>query len=119
LIRALLVALAVFDTALGLASVAAPQVVADLLWPAAGPGGLALIRRTGAIWLFFAAVEATAVARPGLVRLVALLRWMDVPADALWFLFADGLTTFGKLGIGLAPLANIAIGAALWRSTSR
>ncbi len=119
MIRALLVALAVFDTALGLASAAMPQLVADLLWPAAGPGGLAMIRRTGAIWLFFAAVEATAVARPRLVRFVALLRWMDVPADALWFFTADGLTTLGKLGIGLAPLANIAIGAALWRTRDR
>lgn len=118
----LLAALAALDLALGLGAIVAPGVVAAILWPEAGAGGLVLLRRTGAIWLFFAAAEVAALARPGdaaRLRLVALLRFMDIPADALWAAFAAGLTPFGRAAIGLAPVCNLIFGVILWRAAGR
>jgi hypothetical protein len=120
MIKFLLGFLVVFDLGLGLGSIVAPSLVASLAWPAGSGDATVLLRRTGAIWLFFAAAEIAAFLKPSSdrLKLVALLRWMDVPADTLWILFGSGFTTLGWVAIGAAPACNLCFGVILWRAAS-
>jgi hypothetical protein len=121
-IKPLLLGMIVFDLVLGLGALLVPEVVAQLLWPTAGPDAMSLLRRTGCLWLFFAAAQVAAWQRPvspERLRFVALLRWMDVPADITWVCSAHGLSGFGMLAIGGSPVCNLLLGVILWRTADR
>jgi hypothetical protein len=119
--KVLLASLIVFDLALGLGSILAPSLIEALAWPTASVDAGVLLRRTGAIWLFFALAELAAFSKPTgeRLRLVAVLRWMDVLADTLWLAFGSGFTTLGLLAIGAAPVCNLGFGILLWRYAAR
>ena len=78
--------LAAFDTVLGGASIARPDLVERFLGVDGGPGGRAMIRRTGVVWSAYAVANAIAAMR-GRKRdwqVLAWMRAMEVPADPLW-----------------------------------
>ena len=114
--------LAATDLVLGGASFLAPRLVLRLLAPDSGPEGEALLRRTGALWLFFLAAQAWAAFHPDdprALRAVAVLRLQEVPADPVWLAFGKGFGLFGRLGMAAAPLFNLASAFYLWRGASR
>jgi hypothetical protein len=106
----------VLDIALGAGALFAPRTFMRLFAPGGRIEDYALVRRTGALWLFFAPVQAWAVARasdPRALRAVAVLRLQEVPADSVWLLTGRGFGWFGRSGIASAPLFNLATGAFL------
>ncbi len=106
--------LAIFDLALGLAALAFPAFYMDLMH---GGGTHFLLQRTGVLWLFFAAAEIAAFARPRFetIGLVAMLRFMDVPADVVYFCTSPSLTAFGRGSLIVSPIFNAAAGVWLLR----
>ncbi len=115
--------LALFDLGLGLGAAVRPEIYLSLMHAATGPEEAFLLRRTGVIWLFFAVAEAAAFRwgerRPEAVFLVAMLRWMDVPADALYWATATDLTGFGWIALAFTPVFNLAVGAWLYHAWNR
>lgn len=119
--RLLLVALAVFDLALGISATLFPDFYLRVMHPdfsVLHPDGPTYwLARTGALWLFFAAAAAVAAIRPArwpfLVFLVGGLRLMDVPADLVYFFAADDLGRLGAFGLLFSPLFNLLAGAYL------
>lgn len=110
------------DLVLGGASFFAPRLALKALAPGSEPEGEALMRRTGALWLFFLAVQAWAALRPDnprALRAAAVLRLQEVPADPVWLAWGKGFGIFGKLGLASAPLVNLASGLYLWRAAAR
>lgn len=110
------------DLVLGGASFFAPRLVLKVLAPGNEPEGEALMRRTGALWLFFLAVQSWAALRPDdprALRAVAVLRLQEVPADPVWLAWGKGFGLFGKVGTASAPLVNLASGLYLWRAAAR
>lgn len=78
--------LAAFDTVLGGFSIARPDLVEKFLGIDGGPGGRAMIRRTGVVWSAYALANTVAAMR-GSKRdwqVLAWMRAMEVPADPLW-----------------------------------
>lgn len=106
--------LALFDLALGATALAFPEFYMKLLH---GGGSHFLLQRTGVLWLFFAAAEIAAFARPRreTVGLVAMLRLMDVPADAVYFFTSPSLTWFGRWSLIVSPVFNACAGIWLFR----
>ncbi len=110
------------DLVLGGASFFAPRLVLRALAPGSEPEGEALMRRTGALWLFFLAAQAWAAFHPDdprALRAVAVLRLQEVPADPVWLAWGRGFGLFGKVGVASAPLVNLASGLYLWRAAGR
>lgn len=121
MIRVLLGLLALWDIVLAFGSIVLPEIVMGLIWPTAGENARVMLQRTGFIWLFFALAQGAAGWRPVPIRLrlVAVLRWMDIPADLVWFFLADGLTTLGTITIGGFPLVNLILGWTFWSAANR
>lgn len=113
--------LAVLDIFLGGAAAFAPRLMMRLFAPGKEIEDVSVIRRTGALWLFFVPVQAWAALKPspGLLRAVAVLRLQEVPADAVWVAAGTGFGWFGKMGIASAPPFNLAAGAFLLRAAER
>ncbi len=104
------------DVALGVGALFAPKTLMRLFAPERETEDLALVRRTGALWLFFAPVQAWAALRaddPRALRAVAVLRLQEVTADSVWLSAGRGFGWFGKAGIATAPLFNLGSGAFL------
>ena len=113
LARLLCANLAAFDILLGGASLAAPSLVLKLFSPRQPPAGEALLRRAGAIWLFFVPVQLWAALRPEnpkALRAVSILRLQEVPADPIWLAAGEGFGAFGKFGLVFAPAFNLIAG---------
>ncbi|GIW71235.1 MAG: hypothetical protein KatS3mg102_0777 [Planctomycetota bacterium] len=122
MIRWLLGGLALFDVVLGGSAALLPATFAEVVWPIADPAAQQLIRRTGAIWLVFAAAETAACLRPSCafrLRLVACLRLLDVPADSVWLAFGSGWSGFGLGALISAPPFNLLVGLLCWRAADR
>jgi hypothetical protein len=107
--------LAAFDLVLGVTALFFPATYLALLHPAFAGGPTYLLARTGAIWLFFAGVEAWAAFLGGSLALVGALRLMDVPADPVYFASAGDLGTLGRIALLGSPLFNAAAGLYLVR----
>jgi dihydroflavonol-4-reductase len=121
--RPLLLGLAGFDVLLGGAALLWPRRYLAAMHPGPERGPTALVSRTGALWLFFAGVEALAAARPGAPEwtfLAGMLRLMDVPADLVYLLRGDDLGRLGRAGLAASVAFNAASGAylaaAAWRA---
>jgi dihydroflavonol-4-reductase len=120
--RKLNLGLAAFDVALGGFALFAPRGYLRVMHPRSDGGPTHLVSRTGAVWLFFAAVEALAAARPESPEwtfLVGMLRLMDVPADLVYLLRADDLGAVGRAGLLGSVLFNAAGGAWLVATARR
>jgi dihydroflavonol-4-reductase len=113
-----LLGLAGFDLVLGTTAVVFPDLYAKIIH---GPNGLPagsslyLLARTGTLWLVFSGVQAMAAIDPikhkTWVLAAGVLRLMDVPADPVYYLSADNLSTLGTLGLLSAPVFNFISGA--------
>lgn len=126
-LRLALGGLAVLDLGLGLTALFFPETYLTGMHSApVGPGVLAsgsLLRRTGTLWLGFAAVQGVAAldptGRPAWVLVAGAFRLLDVPADLVYFLSAGTLSGPGFYGLLLAPWFNLAVGAWFLRSGYR
>lgn len=102
--------LAAFDTVLGGFSIARPDLVEKFLGLDGGPGGRALVRRTGVVWSAYALANAIAAKR-GRKRDWQVLMWMramEVPADPLWVTHsAKPVAGRAKLMLWSTPLWNM------------
>lgn len=106
-----------FDILLGGLSLLKPEFVLKLFSPSSEPKGATLLRRTGAIWLFFVPVQLWAALRtenPVALRAVAILRLQEVGADPVWLAEGEGFGVFGRFGLAFAPIFNLVVGAYLW-----
>lgn len=121
MIRALLLALALFDLGLGLVGLLGTSTALSLLWPSAGPDAASLLQRTSWLWLAFSLFQFMAWQKPSPERLrgIACLRWMEVPADAWWALSASGLSPLGFWAIAVCPPLNLLFGLVVWRSAKK
>jgi hypothetical protein len=105
----------VFDLALGSAAIAAPsQTLRVLGHDEPTPEAAELFRRSGPVWLTFAAAHAVA-ARRGESRdwwALAWLRGTEIATDALWASKSPGFSRPGaRAGLWLAGAANVAMSA--------
>ena len=99
-----------FDAVLGTATLVAPR---QTLWvlghETASPDAEALFRRSGPVWLTFAAAHTVAEVR-GRRRdwwALAWLRGTEIATDAIWAATSPGFTRPGaRAGMFLAGLAN-------------
>lgn len=112
-----------FDLILGSAAIAAPEATLRVLGhdePSADAKHL--FRRSGPVWLTFAAAHALAAARgePRDWWALAWLRGTEIATDALWSQSPAVPRPSAKLGLRLAGAANLAMAAGFaWLSTRR
>lgn len=70
-----------------------------------------LLRRTGAVWAAFALFQLIALLRwreqPYWLSLAAGIRLTEVFSDWVYLYTAESITLFGKIGLSIAPLANV------------
>lgn len=108
-----------FDLVLGTVCVFRPDVYLDIFHPTLDTPQVELIRRTGVLWLVFAAVAARAATvvparRAAWFLVLAVLRLMDVPADALYAVTASGASVLSRALLWSAPPLNMAMGGYLY-----
>lgn len=109
--------LVAFDILLGGLSLSKPEFVLRLFSPNTEPEGQPLLRRAGAIWMFFVPVQLWAALRadnPTALRTVSILRLQEVGADPVWLATGKGFGGFGRFGLVFAPIFNLVAGAYLW-----
>src|SRR3954470_6224024 len=101
-----------FDLALGSAAILAPAATLKALGhDEPSPDAKHLFRRSGPVWLTFAAAHLVAEHRGGAAdwRALAWLRGTEIATDALWSA-SPALTRPGaKLGLRLAGASNLAM----------
>ncbi len=113
-----------FDLILGSIALALPSVYLLVFHPELIHPQVELVRRTGVLWLVFAAVALrAATAKSGhrgeWLRFLALLRLMDVPADIVYAATASGALPLGMGLLWSAPILNLALASYLyWVSLS-
>lgn len=109
-----------FDLALGGAAIAAPAATLRLLGhDEPSPDARHLFRRSGPVWLTFAAAHAVADRRgePADWWALAWLRGTEIATDALWARSPAIGRPGAKLGLYGAGLANLAMAAGFaWMS---
>ncbi len=112
----------VFDLVNGVVAATLPQTIGEALFTSQlAPEGLNLVRRTGAYWVCFGAIELYAVAQrknPFALALAAAVRGIDGVADVIWLASAS-FTTLGWILIGLSPLLCAVVAYALAREAKR
>lgn len=104
----------VFDLVLGSAAIAAPAATLRVLGhDEPSPDAAHLFRRSGPVWLTFAAAHAVALWRdqPRDWWALAWLRGTEVATDALWAESPAISRPGAKLGLRLAGVANLAMSA--------
>lgn len=103
-----------FDLVLGSAAIAAPEATLRVLGhDEPSPDATHLFRRSGPVWLTFAAAHAVA-ARHGEPRdwwALAWLRGTEIATDALWSASPAVSRPGAKAGLRLAGAANLAMAA--------
>jgi hypothetical protein len=112
-----------FDLALGTAAVAAPAATLKALGhDEPSPDAKHLFRRSGPVWLTFAAAHLLADrrGRPADWQALAWLRGTEIATDALWSASPAVSRPGAKLGLRLASLSNLAMAAGFaWMSRRR
>jgi hypothetical protein len=101
-----------FDLLLGSAAIAAPEMTLRALGhDEPSPEAAHLFRRSGPVWLTFAAAHAVAAARdePRDWWALAWLRGTEIATDALWSESPAISRPGAKLGLRLAGVANVAM----------
>jgi hypothetical protein len=107
--------LAGIDLMLGSVAVLFPATYLGWVHPHLPPGEHPedWVVRTGVLWLLLMAVEVYAAVRAAPARwffMVALLRWMEVPADLAYGAVARGASAASRCAILAAPLFNAMVG---------
>lgn len=122
-INLLLLFLIALDVVLSILALAFPQVWFRLIHdePYIDPQGL--LRRTGAVWAAFTLLQAMAYAkwrqRPYWLVVVAGVRLTELFSDWTYVYFAQQVTWSGRVGLLIAPPANLAMGWFLIKSFLR
>jgi hypothetical protein len=111
--------LAGIDAVLGSTAALFPETYLALIHPGLPPGELPAdwVVRTGVLWLIFMVFELSGALSPSPAKwffCVAMLRWMEVPADLAYGLLARGATLWSRLAIFTAPVVNGFAGAVLF-----
>lgn len=104
----------VFDLVLGSAAIAAPEATLRVLGhDEPSPDAAHLFRRSGPIWLTFAAAHALAAMRGERQDWWALawLRGTEIATDALWAESPAVSRPGAKLGLRFAGISNLAMAA--------
>ncbi len=95
------------------------RVVHDTLY--VDPQGL--LRRTGAVWAAFTLFQLLALIKwqkkPYWLVLVAGVRLTEIFSDWTYLHFAASITSYGRIGLLIAPLANVVFGWVLIRAYLR
>ncbi len=110
--------LAATDAVLGLGATLAPSAYLSVVHPHLPVSGHPYdwVVRTGALWLMFLVFEllgALSRAPAKWFFCVAMLRWMEVPADIVYGLLARGTSTLSQCAIFTAPVVNAIAGTLL------
>lgn len=105
-----------FDLALGGTAAFWPERYLAILHPELATPQIELVRRTGMIWLMFAAVALRAATTAPALRgrwflVLAVLRFLDVPADLAYAAGMSGTTGLGRGLVLAAPPLNLALAA--------
>ena len=112
-----------FDLVLGSAAIAAPAATLKVLGhDEPSPDAKHLFRRSGPIWLTFAAAHAVAERRGSAAdwQSLAWMRGTEIATDALWARSPAVSRPGAKLGLVLAGAANVAMAAGFaWMSRRR
>ncbi|MGH8057276.1 MAG: hypothetical protein ACREOH_08585 [Candidatus Entotheonellia bacterium] len=122
-INLLLLFLIALDVVLSILALAFPQVWFRLIHdePYIDPQGL--LRRTGAVWAAFTLLQAMAYAKwrqqPYWLVVVAGVRLTELFSDWTYIYFAQQVTWSGRVGLLIAPPANLAMGWFLMKSFLR
>ena len=108
--------LCLFDLALGGTAAFWPERYLAILHPELATPQIELVRRTGMIWLMFAAVALRAATTAPALRgrwflVLAVLRFLDVPADLAYAAGMSGTTGLGRGLVLAAPPLNLALAA--------
>ena len=119
--RGICLALAGVDAALGIAAAAFPNAYLSLVHSGLPEREFPIdwVVRTGVLWLMFLVFELSGAlsAAPGKwFFCVAMLRWMEVPADVAYGVLARGSTPLAQAVILSAPAVNALAGALLLAS---
>ena len=112
----------VFDLLLGSAAIAAPEATLRVIGhDEPTPEAAHLFRRSGPVWLTFAAAHAVAALRgePRDWWALAWLRGSEIATDALWASSPAISRPGAKAGLWLAGVANLAMAAGFARLSRR
>ncbi|MBI3070941.1 MAG: hypothetical protein HYY84_02325 [Deltaproteobacteria bacterium] len=118
--RQVLLFFALFDTVLGPGALLLPNVYLGIMHTT-GDDAAGLLARTATLWSIFAATEWFAFLKgtPAVIALVAVFRFMDIPADLVYLASARTLSVIGSVILVAAALANGIAGVYLWRVARR
>jgi hypothetical protein len=117
-------ALVLFDLALGGVAAVWPELYLRVMHPEADVVQVALVRRTGMLWLAFAAVALCAATvgpdrRGHWFLILAVVRLLDVPADVVSAVTMPGATTLSRLLVlGTVPV-NLGLGLYFYLKSRR
>jgi hypothetical protein len=112
-----LIGLVLLDVVLSTIALAFPERWSRVMHglPHDDPAGL--LRRTGGVWVAFSLLQAIALARwqkqPYWLTLVAGVRFTELFSDWVTLFAAQQMTTFGTVGLLIAPPANLLFGLIL------
>jgi hypothetical protein len=119
-IRVLLLFLVVLDVVLSTLAVGFPETWFKIFHGVDYVDPQGLLRRTGALWVAFTLLQATALFRwekqPYWLALVAGVRLTELFSDWTYLYFAHNITAYGRIGLLIAPPGNLLFGWYLIRS---
>lgn len=113
-----------FDLVLGGIAAIWPELYVRVVHPGMDMAQLAVVRRTGMLWLAFSAVALrTATAAPDRrghwFLVLAVVRLLDVPADTVYAATMTGASAIGRLAVlGAIPI-NLVLGFYFHRVSRR
>jgi hypothetical protein len=120
MIRVLLLFLVVLDVVLSTLALGFPETWFKIFHGVAYVDPQGLLRRTGALWVAFTLLQAITFFKwekqPYWLVLVAGVRLTELFSDWTYLYFAQNITTYGRIGLLIAPPGNLLFGWYLIRS---
>ena len=119
-IRVLLLFLVVLDVVLSTLALGFPETWFRIFHGVDYVDPQGLLRRTGALWVAFTLLQAAAFFKwekqPYWLALIAGVRLTELFSDWTYLYFAHNITTYGRIGLLIAPPGNLLFGWYLIRS---
>jgi hypothetical protein len=119
-VRVLLIFLVVLDIVLSTIAICYPETWFRIFHGVEYVDPQGLLRRTGALWVAFTLFQAVALFRwekqPYWLAVVAGIRLTELFSDWTYLYFAQNITTYGRIGLLIAPPGNLLFGWYLIRS---
>ena len=113
-VTSVLVALGVWDIILSYLAILRPHRWFELFHAAPAVDPQALLQRTGAVWIAFTVLQFVAAARwqrqLHWLPIIAGVRWTELFSDWTYAALAQQVTPSGKIGLFIAPPANLVLG---------